>query len=96
MWIKIGHERINLEHIIKYVAYDTADGYEGRKLYIQYKSDANITHVFTKGRAIKVCEYIDNLIISGKYKEVGMLVIDSEFEEKIKDIEFKTLEEFKG
>jgi hypothetical protein len=58
-------------------------------------SDNNMYSLWVKSPN-KICEYIDELYISGKYKDIGMLVIDKEFEEKLSGIvEFKTLDEFK-
>ena len=98
MWIKINNRRINLEEVCDY--YITTNINEPKSwmnnvMYFYKKGCSESIQVTFKNSAKKGCEYIDMLFISGKYKESGMLNIDKEFEEKLKDIEFKTLEEFK-
>ena len=106
MWLKFGNHRINMDNVIRYYSSDSINDNEKRIIYFhmdtpefsagQYSRDEiNKVTIFVYLSAEKVCEYLDNLIISKKDEDIGMLIIDKEFEERIKDVEFKTMEEFK-
>ena len=101
MWIKIGDNRINMDNVIKYNpgGYDTDIIFHTSSVTSVgdtcRQREANAYSLYVKKSAQKVCKYIDELIISGKYKDIGMIVIDSALEERISGVvEFKTLEEF--
>ena len=100
MWIKIGQHRINMDNVTRY--YPNGENYKRDITFMMvgqepsYGSGPNGKfEARVNLSASKVCEYLDNLIISGKDEDTRMLVIDKEFEEHIKDVEFKTMEEFK-
>ncbi len=89
MWIKVNKYRINLESLGSYYHMDG--------IYIRtfrFYIEGNMHEILVEISSQKVCEYLDMLYETGKYREDGMLVIDREFEERIKDVEFKTLDEF--
>jgi len=101
MWIKIGNDRIDMNHVIRY-DFDGISDSSHINFFMdtcmasagQYAlSDINRIKVHVKS-AKNLCKYLDDLILSGRIKDIPMLVVDKEFEEYIKGVEFKTLDEF--
>ena len=95
MWLKIRSQRINMDHVMSYSSFDKEISFFMSSVNGSGNYSHNRIEVSVHLSASKICEYIDNLFISGQAEDKGMLVIDKEFEERIKDVEFKTMEEFK-
>ena len=94
MWIKYRSLRHNLNTVKRYsYDYDIPDD---KIAYLKYP-DETCNLYFENITGVMFCEYLDHLIISGEDKNITIMEINKELEEKIETffLQFPTIEEFK-